>query len=62
MYPAALPATWESFWKTQHAYLTKGVLIRQLSSDKNLSAYACVVIDGTYERTADIDLLLELLK
>ncbi|GKT66321.1 pre-mRNA splicing factor ATP-dependent RNA helicase PRP43 [Colletotrichum tofieldiae] len=48
--------------KTRLTYLTEGVLLRQLSSDKNLSAYACVIIDEAHERTVNLDLLLALLK
>lgn len=47
---------------TRLVYLTEGVLLRQLSSDKDLSAYACVIIDEAHERTVDLDLLLALLK
>ncbi|KAH8122227.1 P-loop containing nucleoside triphosphate hydrolase protein [Trichoderma asperelloides] len=48
--------------KTRLTYMTEGVLLRTLSHDKNLSAYACVVIDEAHERTTDLDLLLALLK
>ncbi|KDN62326.1 putative pre-mRNA-splicing factor ATP-dependent RNA helicase prp43 [Colletotrichum sublineola] len=48
--------------KTRLTYLTEGVLLRQLISDRNLSAYACVIIDEAHERTVDLDLLLALLK
>ncbi|KAM0259567.1 hypothetical protein ACHAQJ_003293 [Trichoderma viride] len=48
--------------KTRLAYMTEGVLLRQLSLDKDLTAYACVVIDEAHERTVDLDLLLALLK
>lgn len=48
--------------KTRLAYLTEGVLLRQLGTDKNLSAYSCVIIDEAHERTMDLDLLLSLLK
>lgn len=48
--------------KTRLTYMTEGVLLRALSSDKSLSAYACVVIDEAHERTTDLDLLLALLK
>ncbi|EHK17761.1 uncharacterized protein TRIVIDRAFT_226707 [Trichoderma virens Gv29-8] len=48
--------------KTRLAYMTEGVLLRQLRSDKLLSAYACVIIDEAHERTVDLDLLLALLK
>ncbi|KAF3072200.1 Pre-mRNA-splicing factor ATP-dependent RNA helicase PRP43 [Trichoderma lentiforme] len=43
--------------KTRLSYMTEGVLLRQLGTDKNLSAYACVVIDEVHERTVDLDLL-----
>ncbi|KAK7418465.1 hypothetical protein QQX98_003957 [Neonectria punicea] len=48
--------------KTRLVYLTEGVLLQQLGTDKNLSAYACVIIDEAHERTVDLDLLLALLK
>lgn len=48
--------------KTRLVYLTEGVLLQQLISDRNLSEYACVVLDEAHERTADLDLLMELLK
>lgn len=47
---------------TRLAYMTEGDLLKQLRSDKFLSAYACVVIDEAHERTVDLDLLLALLK
>jgi pre-mRNA-splicing factor ATP-dependent RNA helicase DHX15/PRP43 len=47
---------------TRLTYMTEGVLLRQLGSDKNLSAYACVVLDEAHERTTNLDLLLALLK
>lgn len=48
--------------KTRLAYMTEGVLLRQLESDKNLSMYASVIIDEAHERTIDLDMLLALLK
>lgn len=48
--------------KTRLAYMTEGILLRKLSVDRNLSEYACVVIDEAHERTVDLDLLLALLK
>lgn len=48
--------------KTRLVYLTEGVLLRQMTSDKSLSAYACVIIDEAHERTVELDLLLALLK
>lgn len=48
--------------KTRLAYMTEGILLRQLSLDRNLTAYSCVVIDEAHERTVDLDLLLALLK
>ncbi|KAL6832823.1 hypothetical protein V8C40DRAFT_262675 [Trichoderma camerunense] len=43
--------------KTRLAYMTEDVLLRRLSMDKNLSAYACVVIGEAHERTVDLDLV-----
>ncbi|CAH0034428.1 unnamed protein product, partial [Clonostachys rhizophaga] len=48
--------------KTRLVYLTEGVLVRQLSNDRDLSAYACVIIDEAHERTLNADLLMALLK
>ncbi|KAG8417584.1 hypothetical protein J3458_005078 [Metarhizium acridum] len=48
--------------KTRLVHLTEGVLPRQLSSDRVLSAYACVILDEAHERAADLDLTLVLLK
>lgn len=48
--------------RTRLAYMTEGILLRQLCLDKELSAYACVIIDEAHERTVDLDLLLALLK
>lgn len=48
--------------RTRLAYMTENVLLRQLRSDKFLSAYACVIIDEAHERTVNLDLLLALLK
>ncbi|CAG9994486.1 unnamed protein product, partial [Clonostachys byssicola] len=48
--------------KTRLVYLTEGVLLRQLSHDRNLSAYACVIIDEAHERSLNADLLMALLK
>ncbi|PNP53779.1 hypothetical protein THARTR1_05903 [Trichoderma harzianum] len=48
--------------KTRLAYMTEGVLLHQLSLDKDLTEYACVVVDEAHERTLDLELLLALLK
>lgn len=47
---------------TRLIYMTEGVLLRQMAHDRNLSAYACVVLDEAHERTVDLDLLLARLK
>src|SRR6266566_3887497 len=48
--------------KTRLLYVTEGVLLRQMTSDRSLSAYACVIIDEAHERTVELDLLLAMLK
>ena len=48
--------------KTRLAYMTEGVLLNRLDSDKDLSEYACVVIDEAHERTVETDVLMAMLK
>ncbi len=52
----------ENSKKTRLVYLTEGVLLQQLVSDRKLSAYAGIIIDEAHERTVETDLLLALLK
>jgi HrpA-like RNA helicase len=35
---------------TRLTYMTEGVLLRQLAHDKDLSQYACIIIDEVHER------------
>lgn len=49
--------------KTRLVYMTEGILLRKATgTDRDLKAYACVVIDEAHERTVNTDLLLGLLK
>jgi pre-mRNA-splicing factor ATP-dependent RNA helicase DHX15/PRP43 len=48
--------------KTRLVYMTEGILIREATSDRNLSRNACVIIDEAHERTINTDILVALLK
>lgn len=48
--------------KTRLSYMTEGVLLRQLARDKDLSQYACIIIDEAHERTVEADILTAMLK
>jgi pre-mRNA-splicing factor ATP-dependent RNA helicase DHX15/PRP43 len=48
--------------KTRLTYLTEGILIREATNDRNVSRYACVIIDEAHERTINTDILMALLK
>lgn len=48
--------------KTRLVYMTTGVLLRRLSSDRALQSVTHVFIDEVHERSADVDLLVVLLK
>ncbi|KAF4465430.1 pre-mrna splicing factor rna helicase [Fusarium albosuccineum] len=48
--------------KTRLAFLTDGLVLRQYEQDPSLSNYACIIIDEVHERTANIDMLLALVK
>ncbi|KAI8680040.1 hypothetical protein NCS57_00283700 [Fusarium keratoplasticum] len=43
-------------------FLMDGLLLQELRSDRELSRYACVMVDEAHERTKNTDLLLALLK
>eukprot|EP00903_Cladosiphon_okamuranus_P010703 g10115.t2 len=43
-------------------FLTEGLLLRQIASDPNLSAYSVVIVDEVHERHAGCDFLLGLLR
>jgi HrpA-like RNA helicase len=47
---------------TRLKYITDGVLLRELSSNRLLEGYDVVVIDEAHERTINIDILLAYLK
>ncbi|KAJ1977858.1 ATP-dependent RNA helicase [Dimargaris verticillata] len=47
---------------TRIKYLTDGMLIRELLSDKLLSRYNCVILDEAHERTLRTDILFGMLK
>ncbi|KAH7127455.1 ATP-dependent RNA helicase Prp43, partial [Dactylonectria macrodidyma] len=48
--------------KTLVTFMTEGVLLAQQGNDKDLSDYACIVIDEAHERTIETDLLMAMLK
>lgn len=48
--------------RTKCLFLTEGILLRQLSSDKTLAQYDCIVVDEIHERHAQADFLLGILK
>ncbi|KAK3181896.1 hypothetical protein K4F52_006800 [Lecanicillium sp. MT-2017a] len=48
--------------KTRLSYMTEGILLRMLASDKDLSKYACIIIDEVHERTVEADMLMAMLK
>ncbi|CAM9170829.1 unnamed protein product, partial [Hapterophycus canaliculatus] len=43
-------------------FLTEGLLLRQIASDPNLSAYSVVIVDEVHERHSGCDFLLGLLR
>ena len=47
---------------TRLSYMTEGVLLLKHASDRDLSEYACIIIDEAHERTVETDLLLAMLK
>jgi pre-mRNA-splicing factor ATP-dependent RNA helicase DHX15/PRP43 len=47
---------------TKLKYLTDGMLIRELVSDKYLSKYSIIMLDEAHERTLNTDILLAILK
>jgi pre-mRNA-splicing factor ATP-dependent RNA helicase DHX15/PRP43 len=47
---------------TRLKYLTDGMLIRELVSDKYLSKYSVIMLDEAHERTLNTDILLAILK
>ncbi|KAL2692095.1 hypothetical protein Neosp_002500 [[Neocosmospora] mangrovei] len=48
--------------RTRVKFLTDSILLQELRSDRELSRYACVIVDEAHERTKNTDLLLALLK
>jgi len=51
-----------SHQRTILSFVTDGILLREISEDKLLSKYSCVMIDEAHERSVNIDLLLLFLK
>ena len=48
--------------KSRLMYMTEGSLLGKLNSDKDLSEFACIIIDEAHERTVETDLLMAILK
>jgi hypothetical protein len=48
--------------QTRIKYMTDGMIIRELFSDRNLSQYSVVIVDEAHERTLRTDMLLSILK
>lgn len=48
--------------RTRLLYMTDGMLLAELQSDKALSNYSCVIIDEAHERSPSTELLLTLLR
>jgi hypothetical protein len=47
---------------THLGFVTDGILLRTIVSDRALSKYGCVIIDEAHERGINVDLILVLLK
>ncbi len=47
---------------TEILFMTDGMLLNELSHDKNLSAYSTIIIDEAHERSLNIDFLLGYLR
>ena len=47
---------------TKIKFLTKGILIREMIGDPLLSDYSVIMLDEVHERTAQIDIIMGLLK
>lgn len=48
--------------RTAIKFMTDGILLRRMQSDPDLKSYSVIMIDEAHERSANIDLLLGLLK
>lgn len=48
--------------RTRLKYVTDGILLREINSDKHLRGYDMVIIDEAHERSMNIDILLGYLK
>jgi ATP-dependent RNA helicase DHX33 len=58
----AVPTHTSYSQQTRIKYVTDEILVRELLSDKLLSQYTIIVVDGTQQRSLYTDLLLALLK
>jgi len=47
---------------TKIKFVTEGILVREMMGDPLLSAYSAIMLDEVHERTAQIDILMGLLK
>jgi len=48
--------------RTKIKYMTEGILVREMMGDPLLKAYSVLMLDEVHERTAQIDILMGLLK
>ena len=48
--------------RTRIKYVTEGILVREMMGDPLLKSYCVIVLDEAHERTAQIDIVMGLLK